>query len=87
MFFLIFIFFIYFVFFFFNEKFLTFFVYYYFNNDFLSFFKFLNIYFFRECLVSKALSLTNLQEQLNILKNIKNLQYKTTYNKLKKNAV
>jgi hypothetical protein len=52
----------------------------------MSFLKFLNKYFFKEK-ISANFTPNDLNEQLNILKNIKNLQYKISFRILKKNAI
>jgi hypothetical protein len=66
-----------------NNKILDFIVRFYFDNNFFNFINFLNIFFFKSRFSNKF-NINELNEQLNILKNIKNLQYQQSLNKLKK---
>jgi hypothetical protein len=70
----------------FDDTILNIIVYFYFNNNYLNYLNFLNKYLFNYDSFNKGLNRTNLNEQLYILKNIKNLQYQNSNNNLRKNA-
>lgn len=69
-----------------NQKILIFVVKYFFNNDFIFFLNFLNNFLYKQNYFNNFY-INDLNEQLNILKNIKIQQYINSYNNLKKNAI
>jgi hypothetical protein len=69
------------------EKFLCIIVKFYFNNDYKNFYKFLNIFFHQKPYFLLNIQLNDLLEQFVLLKNLKNIQYLSTFYKLKKNAI
>ena len=69
-----------------NNNILNFIVKYFFSNNFIIFINFLNKFLYKQNYISNFY-INDINEQLNILKNIKTQQYINSYNFLKKNAI